>query len=78
MAQYQAEEIYSTKRTEIEATLREEIKKKYDANYLILNGILIRSIKLPNQTHEASSCINYHTTDYRLLITIYYIRGTKI
>ena len=51
MAQYQAEEIYSTKRTEIEATLREEIKKKYDANYLILNDILIRSIKLPNQTH---------------------------
>ncbi|MFM7485964.1 MAG: prohibitin family protein [Cytophagales bacterium] len=49
MAQFTAEEIYSTKRAEVEATIKLETEKKFKANYVNFIDILIRSIKLPDQ-----------------------------
>ncbi|NOS92727.1 MAG: prohibitin family protein [Cyclobacteriaceae bacterium] len=49
MAQFTAEEIYSTKRAEVEATIKLETEKKFKANYVNFIDILIRSIKLPEQ-----------------------------
>ncbi|MFM7855323.1 MAG: prohibitin family protein, partial [Flammeovirgaceae bacterium] len=49
MAQFTAEEIYSTKRAEVEATIKIETEKKFKANYVNFIDILIRSIKLPDQ-----------------------------
>lgn len=49
MAQFTAEEIYSTKRAEVEATIKLETEKKFKANYVNFIDILIRSIKLPDK-----------------------------
>jgi regulator of protease activity HflC (stomatin/prohibitin superfamily) len=49
MAQFTAEEIYSTKRAEVEATIKGETEKKFLANHVNFIDILIRSIKLPDQ-----------------------------
>ena len=53
MAQFTAEEIYSTKRAEVEATIKTETGKKFNANYVNFIDILIRSIKLPDQIRES-------------------------
>jgi regulator of protease activity HflC (stomatin/prohibitin superfamily) len=53
MAQFTAEEIYSTKRALVESTIKEETRKKFDANYVTFIDILIRSIKLPDQIRES-------------------------
>ena len=53
MAQFTAEEIYSTKRAEVESTIKEETKKKFTANNVNFIDILIRSIKLPDQIRES-------------------------
>lgn len=53
MAQFTAEEIYSTKRAEVEATIKSETAKKFHANYVSFIDILIRSIKLPDQIRES-------------------------
>jgi regulator of protease activity HflC (stomatin/prohibitin superfamily) len=53
MAQYTAEEIYSTKRTEVENTIKSETEKILNANYIKATAILIRSIKLPDQIRVA-------------------------
>ena len=53
MAQFTAEEIYSTKRAEVEATIKIETEKKFKANYVNFIDILIRSIKLPDQIRSS-------------------------
>lgn len=53
MARYTAEEIYSTKRAEVESTIIEETKKVLTANYVTTTAVLIRSIKLPDQIRAA-------------------------
>ncbi len=53
MAQFTAEEIYSTKRAEVEATIKSETEKKFSTNYINFIDILIRSIKLPEQIQES-------------------------
>lgn len=53
MAQFTAEEIYSTKRAEVEATIKSETAKKFSENYVNFIDILIRSIKLPEQIQES-------------------------
>jgi regulator of protease activity HflC (stomatin/prohibitin superfamily) len=53
MAQFTAEEIYSTKRAEVESTIKLETEKKFSANYVNFIDILIRSIKLPEQIQES-------------------------
>ena len=53
MAQFTAEEIYSTKRAEVESTIKLETEKKFGANYVNFIDILIRSIKLPEQIQES-------------------------
>jgi len=53
MAQFTAEEIYSTKRAEVEATIKSETEKKFKSNYVNFIDILIRSIKLPDQIRES-------------------------
>ena len=49
MARYTAEEIYSTKRAEVEGAIKNETEKILNANYVNATAVLIRSIKLPDQ-----------------------------
>jgi len=53
MARYTAEEIYSTKRAEVENTIKSETEKILNANYINATAVLIRSIKLPDQIRIA-------------------------
>ena len=53
MARYTAEEIYSTKRAEVEGSIKEETEKILNANYVSATAVLIRSIKLPDQIRIA-------------------------
>lgn len=50
---YSAEEIYSTKRSEVEQTIKEETKKVLGSNYIEMKALLIRSIILPEQIKNA-------------------------
>lgn len=53
MGRYTAEEIYSTKRAEVEATIKEESEKILAANNVHMVALLIRSIQLPDQIRVA-------------------------
>ena len=53
LARYTAEEIYSTKRAEVETTIKLETEKVLNANYIDAKAVLIRSIKLPDQIRMA-------------------------
>ena len=53
MARYTAEEIYSTKRAEVENSIKSETEKILNANYVNSTAVLIRSIKLPDQIRVA-------------------------
>jgi regulator of protease activity HflC (stomatin/prohibitin superfamily) len=53
MAKYTAEEIYSTKRAEVELAIKAETEKILNANYVNATAMLIRSIKLPEQIRIA-------------------------
>ncbi len=50
---YTAEEIYSTKRAEVEQTIKDETRKILDANNINMRALLIRSINLPEQIKGA-------------------------
>jgi len=50
---YTAEEIYSTKRSEVEAAIINETRKILGANYIEMKALLIRSINLPPQIKGA-------------------------
>lgn len=53
MGRYTAEEIYSTKRAEVEATIKTESELILSANYVRMVALLIRSIQLPDQIRMA-------------------------
>lgn len=55
MGRYTAEEIYSTKRPEVEASIKKETDEILGApgNNIEMRALLIRSIKLPEQIREA-------------------------
>lgn len=53
MGRYTAEEIYSTKRAEVEATIKAESQKILHANNVDMVALLIRSIQLPEQIRVA-------------------------
>ena len=53
MARYTAEEMYSTKRAEVENTIKTETEKILNANFINAKAVLIRSIKLPDQIRMA-------------------------
>jgi len=53
MGRYTAEEIYSTKRAEVEATIKAECEKILEANNVTMVTLLIRSIQLPDQIRIA-------------------------
>jgi regulator of protease activity HflC (stomatin/prohibitin superfamily) len=50
---YTAEEIYSTKRSEVEQSIIKETKVSLVANYIEMKALLIRSINLPPQIKDA-------------------------
>jgi regulator of protease activity HflC (stomatin/prohibitin superfamily) len=50
---YTAEEIYSTKRAEVEQSIKEETRKVLGENYIEMRALLIRSINLPDQIRGA-------------------------
>jgi regulator of protease activity HflC (stomatin/prohibitin superfamily) len=50
---YQAEEIYSTKRSEVEAAIINETKEVLSKNNIEMKALLIRSINLPEQIKKA-------------------------
>lgn len=53
MGRYKAEEIYSTKRSEVEATITLETEKVLAENNVQMKTLLIRSIKLPSKIKDA-------------------------
>jgi regulator of protease activity HflC (stomatin/prohibitin superfamily) len=53
MGRYTAEEIYSTKRSEVELAIIEETKVVLLENHIIMRALLIRSINLPEQIKNA-------------------------
>jgi regulator of protease activity HflC (stomatin/prohibitin superfamily) len=53
MGRYTAEEIYSTKRAEVEATIKSESEKVLSLNNVHMAALLIRSIQLPDQIRGA-------------------------
>ncbi len=53
MGRYTAEEIYSTKRAEVESAIRSESEKILSANNVNATAVLIRSIVLPEQIKTA-------------------------
>lgn len=53
MGRFTAEEIYSTKRAEVEATIKQESEKILHANNVTMVALLIRSIQLPDQIRIA-------------------------
>jgi regulator of protease activity HflC (stomatin/prohibitin superfamily) len=53
MGRFTAEEIYSTKRAEVEATIKSESEKILEANNVTMVALLIRSIQLPDQIRVA-------------------------
>ncbi len=50
---YSAEEIFSTKRQEVEQTIKSETRQVLDVNYIDMRALLIRSINLPEQIKGA-------------------------
>jgi len=53
MGRYEAEEIYSTKRNEVEQTIIDETKTILAENNVIMKALLIRSIRLPEKIRQA-------------------------
>lgn len=53
MGRYTAEEIYSTKRAEVEQSIKSETEKILSVNYVTASAVLIRSINLPEQIKGA-------------------------
>lgn len=53
MGRYTAEEIYSTKRAEVESTIKTESEKILNANNVNMVALLIKSIVLPDQIRIA-------------------------
>ena len=53
MGRYTAEEIYSTKRAEVETAIRSETEKILQQNFVNSPAVLIRSILLPDQIKNA-------------------------
>ena len=50
---YTAEEIYSTKRSEVEKSIVDETNKSLSINFIDMRALLIRSINLPTQIQQA-------------------------
>ena len=50
---YAAEEIYSTKRAEVELAIKEETREILEKNFIVMKALLIRSINLPDQIKGA-------------------------
>ena len=53
MGRYTAEEIYSTKRAQVELDIINETTKKLQDNFVETRAVLIRAINLPGQIQEA-------------------------
>ena len=53
MGRFSAEEIYSTKRAEVELSIKEETAKSLSQNNIEMKALLIRSINLPEQIKTA-------------------------
>lgn len=53
MGRYEAEEIYSTKRTEVEQAIISETEEVLATNYVSMKTLLIRAIKLPEKIRTA-------------------------
>jgi regulator of protease activity HflC (stomatin/prohibitin superfamily) len=53
MGRYEAEEIYSTKRNEVESAIIEETKNILSGNNVEMKALLIRSIRLPEKIRQA-------------------------
>ncbi len=53
VGRYSPEEIYSTKREQIEREIREDVTRKLDGSHLRVNAILIREVHLPEVVQSA-------------------------
>ncbi|HEV2284598.1 MAG TPA: SPFH domain-containing protein, partial [Steroidobacteraceae bacterium] len=53
VGRYSPEEIYSTKREQIEREIREDVQQKLDGSHLRVNALLIREVHLPEMVQSA-------------------------
>jgi len=53
VGRYSPEEIYSTKREQIEREIREEVIQKVDGRHIRVNAVLIREVHLPEEVQRA-------------------------
>jgi len=53
VGQYTPEELYSTRRTELQTQIFEQVKEAADGEYVAVEAILIRDIQLPQQIQTA-------------------------
>ena len=53
IGQFTPEELYSTKRNEVQALIQEDLEKNLGENYVELKATLIRDIALPDKVREA-------------------------
>lgn len=53
IGRFQPEELYSTKRNEVQSLIQEDLKESLSKNYIELKATLIRDIKLPEKVKNA-------------------------
>jgi regulator of protease activity HflC (stomatin/prohibitin superfamily) len=53
IARYPPEELYSTKRDEVQTNIKKELEKVLAANFIDLRAFIIREIQLPDQVKKA-------------------------
>jgi regulator of protease activity HflC (stomatin/prohibitin superfamily) len=53
VGRYSPEEIYSTKREEIESEIRDQVARKLDGKHVRVDSILIREVHLPQEVEQA-------------------------
>lgn len=53
IGRYEPEELYSTKRDEVQQLIQQDLEKSLDANYIDLKASLIRGIELPEKVKNA-------------------------
>lgn len=53
IGQFSPEELYSTKRNEVQSLIQEDLKENLGSNYIELRATLIRNIELPDKVRSA-------------------------
>lgn len=53
VGQFEPEELYSTRREELQAQIQERVRRQIGSQFVVLEDILIRDVELPDQVRQA-------------------------